>query len=244
MYPYIEVPDADMPSAELVALNRIVKQYFDTVPESARPYPMVKVDYLWNSNSPLKTYMYAVQKQKKIKDYFDSWHAVAPVFLQYSNRLVRQHPVAFAHYFLWPNAKYYFNPMLESLLSYNAEHDTVDSTAIKWFRYKSEQVTCIHKTIQGTILQPIPYLFLLVNIIFCLGLALVIARAKRYSLSPGLVCTLLLTGGFWLTNFCFSIYASPVLVRYQLFPMFIFSTFSLVLINIVLTHRYHKSLSQ
>ncbi len=243
MYPYIEVKDADLSSADLIAFNRMVKQYFDTLPEQARPYPWVKVDFLWLDNSPLKTYMHAIQKQKKIKGYFDGWHAVAPVFSQYSNRLVRQHPVAFARYFMWPNAKNYCVPPNEVLL-YNEGNNTVDSTAIKWFRYKSEQVTCINKAMKGFILKPVSYLFLLVNSIFCVLLAIVTARAKYYSLSPLLLRTLLLAGGFWFVNFCFSIYAAPMVMRFQYYPMIVYSTFSLVLINIILTRRYHRSLSQ
>ena len=231
MYPYIEVKDADMPTTELLALNRIVKQYFDTLPESARPYPTVTVDYLWGSNSPLKTYMHSIQKQKNIPDYFSGWHAVAPVLSQYGNRLVRQHPVAFARYFLWPNAKCYGLPQLESLKSYNENHNTVDSTAIRWFRYKSEQVTCINKTAQGFILQPVPYLFLLANIILCITLAIVIVRAKHYALSQSLLRTLLLGGSYWIINFCFSIYATPIILRYQYFPMIVIITFASININ-------------
>jgi hypothetical protein len=242
MYPYIEVRDNDFSSPDCRAFNKIVKKYFDTLPVAARPYPYVRVNYLWGSNSPMKAYMHEIQKQRKIDNYFSGWHAVAPVFSQYSNQLIVKHPGAFARYFLWPNTKEYCLPGLESLLSYNEEHDTVDSTAIKWFRYKSERVGCINKTIQGTILQPIPYWFLLVNIIFCGALVLVLARAKRYALSPALLCTLLLAGGFWIINFCFSIYAAPIVWRFQLFPMIVYSTFAFLLIHIILTRRHHSLL--
>jgi hypothetical protein len=240
MYPYIDVKDADFSSPDLIAFNRIVKQYFDTLPAQARPYPLVLVEYLWSDDSPLKTYMHAIQKQKKITGYFDGWHAVAPVFSQYSNQLVRQHPLAFARYFVWPNAKNYCLPPHEVLL-YNEGNNTVDSSAIKWFRYKSEQVTCVNKAMTPFMLKPVSYVFLFVNIIFCVLLAIVIARAKYYSLSPRLLRTLLLAGGFWLVNFCFSVYAAPMVMRFQYFPMIICSAFSLVLINVIRNHRYHNS---
>jgi len=166
MYPYIKVQDADLPSKDLVALNHIVRRFFDTLPASARPYRIAGDTYIWSPNSPLKTYMYFIQNQKKIDNYFTGWHTVAPVFSQYGNRLKWQHPVAFARYFLWPNVKNYCFPPLESLACYNEMSDTVDSTAVKWFKYKSNRVTCVNKTIQTTILQPIVYWFLLVNIVF------------------------------------------------------------------------------
>ncbi|THU39700.1 hypothetical protein FAM09_14485 [Niastella caeni] len=239
MYPYIKVQDADLPSADCKAFNRVVKQYFDTMPVSERPYPSLTFYYLWAGTAPLKTYHHSFQIQKKINGYFNAWHAVAPIYSQYSNRLIRQHPVAFAQYYLWPNVKWYGLPKLESLCIYNTGINTVDSTAIKWFKYKSDQVRSVNKTIQGTILQPMPYWFLLVNIAFCTLLVMVIARVKRYSLPFGLFRTLLLAGGFWIINFCFSIYAAPIVLRFQFFPMIVYSTFSLVLINILFTRRHH-----
>jgi hypothetical protein len=231
MYPYIEVPDKDLPSPDCIALNKLVKQYFDTLPVAARPYPNLRVNYLWGSNTPLKAYMHALQTERKIDDYFSAWHAVAPVFSQYSNSLIRQHPAAFARYFLWPNAKEYGLPGLESLLSYNEERETVDSTAIKWFGYKSERVGCLNKTIQGTLLWPIPWWFLMVNMFFWGTLVMLLIRARRYALSPALLRTLLLAGGFWIINFCFSIYAAPIVFRFQLFPLIVYTTFSLLMLD-------------
>lgn len=242
IYPYVKVRNEDFSSPASKTLNQIVKQYFDTVPGSALPYPYVRVNLLWGSNSPLKTYMHAVEKQKKLNSYFDAWHAVAPVFLEYSSQLIRQHPVAYAQYFMWPNAKEYFRPTLESLLSYNEMRTTVDSAAIKWFRYKSERVTALNPTIQAKLLSPIPWLFLFINIIFCSSLAVVFSRRKKYALSTGLLRTLLLTSAFWIINFCFSIYAAPIVFRFQLFPMIIYSTFSIVMISIIVNRRYQPSL--
>jgi len=242
MYPYIEVRNEDFSSPECKALNQIVKQYFDTVPASALPYPYARVNLLWGSNSPLKTYMYAVEKQKKLNGYFDAWHAVAPVFLEYSSQLIRRHPIAYARYFMWPNAREYCLPTLESLLSYNEMRTTVDSTAIKWFRYKSERVAALNPRIQAKLLSPVPWLFLFVNIIFCGLLAFILVKRRQYSISPALMRTLLLAGAFWIINFCFSTYAAPIVFRFLLFPMIIYCTFSVVMINVIVSRRYQPSL--
>ncbi|OQP66363.1 hypothetical protein A3860_12745 [Niastella vici] len=243
MYPYIKVQDADLPSTDCKELNRIVKQYFNSHAAN-KPYPTLTFDYLWALNSPLKEYQRSVQASKKISNYFCAWHAVAPVFSQYSNSLSLQHPAVFAHYYLWPNIKWYCLPPLESFIIYNVGNDTVDSVAIKWFRYKGERVTCINKTIQATILQPQPYWFLLVNIICCGALAVVLVKAKRYALPPALLRTLLLAGGFWIVNFCFSIYAAPIVFRFELFPAIVFTAFSLLLIDRLLKKNTHHSALQ
>ncbi len=240
VYPHISMQDKDLPTADCKALNKIVKQYFDTLPASAKPGPD---EFLWSANSPLKTYMYQVQEQKKIDGYFRSWHAVAPVFTQYSNSLMLHHPLAYMRYFILPNSRTFFLPSLECFLSYNEKKNTVDSVAMKWFQYKSDRVTCVNKTVQATLLAPIPWLWLLSNIVFCSGLLLVVIRAKRYKLSPQLLRTLILAGTFWGVHLCFSIYASTIVFRYQYFPMIVCVTFSLILINILTTHYRHKPAS-
>jgi len=239
-YPHFTVQDKDLPSADCIALNKIVKHYFDTLSASAKPGP---VEFLWSDNSPLKIYMYQVQQQKKINGYFRSWHAVAPVFTQFSNTLMRQHPFPFFRYYILPNSKTFFLPPMECFLSYNEKKNTVDSVAVKWFQYTSDQVTCVNYTFQAGILAPMPWLWLFSNIVFCIGLLLVLIRAKRYKLSPALLRTLLLAGAFWGVHLCFSIYASPVVFRYQYFPMIVCITFSLLLINIFTTHDRNKPAS-
>jgi len=240
VYPHITMQDKDLPTAECIALNKIVKQYFDTLPVSVKPGPD---EFLWSDRSPLKTYMHQLQQQKKINGYFRSWHAVAPVFTQYSNTLMLQHPFAFTRYYILPNSRTFFLPSLECFSSYNEQKNTVDSVAVKWFQYKSDQVTCVNKTAQATLLAPMPWLWLLSNIVFCGGLLFVFVRAKRYKLSTDLLRTLLLAGAFWGVHFCFSIYASSIVFRYQYFPMIVCVTFSLILINIFTTHYRNKPAS-
>ncbi|AEV99861.1 hypothetical protein A4D02_25750 [Niastella koreensis] len=240
VYPYITVQDKDLPTAECIALNKIVKQYFNTLPASAKPGPD---EFLWSDKSPLKTYMYQLEQQKKINGYFRSWHAVAPVFTQYSNTLMLQHPFAFMRYYMGPNTKVFFLPPMECFLSYNEKKNTVDPVAVKWFNYKSDQVTCVNNTFQAGMLAPMRWLCLLSNIFFCGGLLVVLIRAKRYKPSPELLRTLLLAGAFWVVHFCFSIFASSIVLRYQYFPMLICVTFSLILINIFTTHYRNKPAS-
>ena len=243
MYPYIEVQDTDLPSTECMVLNKIVKKYFDSLPVSKRPYPGLSFDWLWANNSPLKAYRSMVEMQTKGGTYFTSWHAVAPVFSQYSSQLIRQHPADFVHYYLLPNVKYYCLPPLESLVVYNVGESSVDEKASKWFHYKSNRVSCIDKEIQGSILKPMPYWFLLINVTFCLSLMLVFIRRKYYSLSPALERTLVLSGGFWIINFGFSIYAAPIVFRFQLLPMIVLTVFTAILINIITTPYHNKPAS-
>jgi hypothetical protein len=241
MYPYIEVHNADFASADCVEFNKIVKQYFDTLPVQKRPYPIAGVSFIWGgAETPLKKYMSQVREQKNINGYFDAWHAVAPVYAKFSQTLVKQHPFAFLKYFMWPNAKVYFAPPLESLLSYNEGHTTVGDVAVRWFRYKSENVTCVNKDVQGKLLAPIPWLFFLINIIFVASFITLIVRFKKTNISPALFRTLLLTAAFWVVNFLFSTYAAPIVFRFQLFPMIVYTAFSLIMLQLLTTDFRHS----
>jgi len=187
--------------------------------------------------------MYQLQQQKKIDGYFRAWHAVAPVFTQFSNALMLQHPFAFMRYYVLPNSKEFFMPQMECFSSYNENKNTVDSVVVKWFNYKSDQVTSVNNTIQAGMLGPMRWLWFLSNIIFCGGLLVVLIQAKRYKPAPELLRTLLLAGAFWGVHFCFSIYASSIVLRYQYFPMVLCVTFSLILINIFTTQYRNKPAS-
>ncbi|HMI60262.1 MAG TPA: hypothetical protein VK518_05120 [Puia sp.] len=67
-----------------------------------------------------------------------------------------------------------------------------------------------------------PVFSTVVNIVFILGLVsmliLGVIRRKDYGL-PQLVGLIL---GFWLLNASFSIFASPIVLRYQYFPLLLF----------------------
>lgn len=230
MYPYIKVKNEDFKSPECVELNTMVKGYFDTVSTSLLPYPNAKVDYLWGDNAPLKAFMYH-KKNLKHMAYFNAWHAVAPVFLEYSQTLVRQHPVAFARYFMWPNAKLYIVPPIESLLAYNAGLDTVDETAADWFKYKSTRIRSVKKDRQRFLLYPMVYFFTVLNIVFCTAFLVYLFKRKQRPVATPLFLSILLAGIFWGIYFLFSTYAAPIVLRFQVFPMIVYITFSGVLLN-------------
>jgi len=238
MYPYITVKNEDFTSPECVELNTMVKNYFDTVPAPLLPYPNAKVDYLWGDNAPLKKFMYHKKAQKHMA-YFNAWHAAAPVFAEYSRTLVRQHPVAFARYFMWPNAKLYIVPPIESLLAYNAGLDTVDETAADWFKYKSTRVTSVKKDGQRFLLYPVVYFFTVLNVVFCVAFGLFLFKRKQQPLTTPLFLSILLAGFFWVIYFLFSTYAAPIVLRFQVFPMIVYITFSCVLLNRLLPPPKH-----
>jgi hypothetical protein len=237
MYPYITVKDADFTSPACRELNQVVQQYFDTVPASQLPYPYVKVTYLWgDKRTPLKYYMLQQQLKKKINGYFSAWNAVAPVFSEYGNTLIKQHPLAYARYFMWPNAKTYIVPVIESFATYNASLDTVDQTAADWFRYKSTHVRSVPYSWQRFLIYPVSYYFTLLNVAFVVLVLLLLRRYKTYvrTLPAPLLLSVALVICCWGIYFLFSTFAAPIVLRYQVFPMIQYTFFCGVMLHLVL----------
>jgi hypothetical protein len=122
-----------------------------------------------------------------------------------------------------PNAVKYIVPPAEFLGIYNMGGDSVGKLAQDWFKYKSRKVQDRKKRdprVLATAWYPI--FSTVVNILFILGLIsmflLNAIKLKEYGLPQlfGLILCL------WILNSGFSIFASPVVLRYQYFPLLVY----------------------
>lgn len=237
IYPFTSIKDADFTSPQCVALNKIVKSYFDTIPAAQLPYPYVKVYYLWgNSTTPLKHYMDQVKDQRNVS-YFVAWNAVAPTFTEYGNTLIKQHPLAYARYFMWPNAKVYLLPPVEALVNYNSNSDEVDKTAVEWFHYKSTHVRSVNKLAQRWLLYPVCYYFALLNIVFIALAVILLLRYKKIALPTPLLLSVLLAIACWGAYFLFSTFAAPIILRYQVFPLLQYTLMGGLMLECIVSYR-------
>ncbi|HSC39974.1 MAG TPA: hypothetical protein VLD19_18955 [Chitinophagaceae bacterium] len=228
MYCYVQHDTSGLP-ASCVVLDSFVKAWFDTAcPRMRQQAYGISTDYMWNPGMPLKQYMEYHRQQKKLRDYFDAWNAVGPVYAEYGRFLVKKHPAAYARYYLWPGAKEYLLPGLELMQSYNQGIDTVDDVAKNWFRYRDNHVACISPGLQEKLLSPFPVIFMLCNTLFAAGL-LGFLRAKGFHRAGPLFSrSLLLAAFFWLVNAGFSTAATPSSTRYEAFPMLVLACFCLL----------------
>lgn len=231
MYPYIQVQEP-IPAA-CRKFHEMVKSYFSSIPEQLKAVsPIEGAFYIKFSKGPLKQYLaQQVDERKDTTDGVASWGVVAPVFSEYGSFLIRQHPVAFAEYFLWPNTYNYWLPPLEKLEVYNLGEDHVGSIAKYWFHYPHHKIRAISFTGQGTLLGIFPTFFLFINIIFigCLIWWLFSKGIQKSEKLFGYI--ILLATAFLLVNAAFGILASPIVFRYQVFPMITCFAFSLLLIG-------------
>jgi len=234
MYEHVPANERGPIPVRFAQLETMVRQHMDTLQrvKFTREDTVSSFFYLWNSRGPLIQYLVREYQKDSTTSYFKRWASEGPLYTDYAIYLIRKFPVPFARNFLLPNAVKYVVPPTEFLGSYNMGADSVGQLAKDWFKYKSLKIQ-EHTKARGQIMAIAwyPVFFAVVNIVFILGLlSILVLKAiawKIYGI-PQLLC---LTVVLWLFNTAFSIFASPVVLRYQAFPLQLFFLLSTLLIS-------------
>ncbi|MBS0032053.1 hypothetical protein ACTJJ0_33035 [Chitinophaga sp. 22321] len=229
MYPFIT--ENEPPPAECREFDRLVKSYFSLVPEELKTVsPRDGAFYIKYPAAPLKQYLARnVNVTGDKTNGISSWGAVAPVYGTYGKFLITRHPVGFTRYFLLPNTFNYCLPPLEKLEVYNLGEKKVSAIAARWFHYPGTRITAVSMNIQGAILLLFPAIFLITNLFFIWILVLWIRNRRNRIKDQAFSNALFLVISLLLVNCAFSILASPIVFRYQVFPMIVCLSFSLMM---------------
>src|SRR5258708_19609060 len=234
-YRYVDSQHVKKPPARFREVDKMVRIYFDAdgdVKKRREEMLVASKVYMWDSRSPLQKYMNSRFKKDSMAGTEKRWASMAPLYADYGVYLIRQYPLQFAEHYLWPNALKYYTPPGEFLETYNAGSDSVQQIAQAWFGYKSNKVKSAFKDFNVSELDFFPILAGIMNVVF-LSSFLCFILLKVYVANPVLSGTLLLAAGLWITNFRFSVFAAPIALRYQFFPILIFSSFALLLIDYI-----------
>jgi len=238
MYAYKFVPpDERKPvPARFQLLDNMIRNYFDTTrdlkkhPEEALVASTV---YMWTRTAPLRKYMDTVYKKDTISPEFKKWAAIAPTLKDYGSFIIKQYPLAFLEFYIMPNSIKYYAPPIEFLETYNDGKEMVAPNAKQWFDYKTDKVTSIFKDPKVEILNYFPIVVGIMNVVFFMGLLgfLLLEGYKKYKIFSK---SLLLVVCLWIFNFGFSVFASPIALRFQLFPILVMISFAILFIEILI----------
>jgi len=230
MYSHAYKNDTAPVLPEFAALHKGVIRHMDSLSHAMnRPDTYLNDYYLWNPNNPLLQYMFLQSGTDAGGLDFKIWAPMAPLQGAYGVYLIRRHPGAYARYYLLPNTINYFIPPVEDLGIYNMRKDSVKKVEQIWFDYKSQKVKSYSKNIK--ILYPLPVLAFIIQIIFWGAIVSFLLLKAHRRAGEFFNASLLLITGLWIINFGFSILASPIMHRYQLFPLVLFFSFSVLLIE-------------
>lgn len=240
MYGHI-YPQAQEPApAEYSRLDSTVKGYFFRTHrvESLLDYNAEGPGffYMVSGKSPLIKYMHTVYGPDTAFQDYRKWGPVGGTYGGYGAWMIRQHPFQYARYFVWPNTIRYFNPPPEIFAMYSPyflRSDELGGMARQLFDLKTLTVGIGLINFRTALLSEYPLLFLLINLAFVLsiiGFCGLKGRAKQ------MTAVVFLGALLWLANLAFSVTASCVVLRYQVFIMVIAFAFSAVMIDFI--YRY------
>jgi hypothetical protein len=235
-----EVPQ-DLPK-RFQKIHGVVNHHMDSIQRlPTRPDNELGIYYLWDEQAPLKKYLRENWPASKADTGavlpipgFNRWSEIAPMYSAYGAYLIKKYPGAYFKYYLWPNLINYYAPSAEFLRVYNMGKDTIEPIATVWFKYENNKVHVRSKD-KGLLYmeyyQPLPGI---VNVLFVLGLIgfLVLGGTKKND--RYLNQLFIVTGILWTSNLAFSITASPIVLRYQLFPAILALTFGAVFIGFII----------
>jgi hypothetical protein len=108
--------------------------------------------------------------------------------------------------------------------------DTVHTIAKQWFHYPVNKVSTRTKDLKVNALNLIPILTGCLNALFVIGF-LFFAMLKGFRNNRQLTKLLGLTACFWIVNFGFSVFAAPVSLRLQVFPVLVILAATLPMIE-------------
>jgi hypothetical protein len=228
--PVITVPE------EFTAVHQRVTVYLDSlqkVPMAFRPDRPLMAFYLWDPGSPLQP----VTGAEHIADnklHLERMAAVSPLYNKYGKYLINQYPLQYIRYYLWPNMLQYANPPAENMSVYNDGADSVWPIAQTWFRYKTDKVYTVSDRSEMELFDYYPAFMVFIIILFTgVWIAYLLIGGRKFT-APPFRHAFRITTFYWIVHFGFSVLASPVVLRYQLFNMILGVTFSVLLVDMYL----------
>jgi protoporphyrinogen oxidase len=243
-YRYIDSADRKPVPPRFQALDKMVSTYFDTtrdVQKHPQEQLIASTVYMWDSKSPLRLYMADRFKRDSMSSELKQWATVGPLYGEYGSYIMKQYPLTFARHYLWVNTLKYYSPPVEFLEQYSTGKDSVHPVAQAWFDYSSRKITSRVKSFDVTMLNFLPILAGALNVLFLFGLF-------AYCFLGGWQDTvfrkgIILAGTFWLVNFGFSVFAAPIALRFQLFPIIISISFTAMFVEYIVRAAIRPAVS-
>jgi hypothetical protein len=228
-YAHAKTDPAELVPPQYRELHTLVIRQKDSLRNlSNRPDNQLGIYYLWDEHAPLRQYLKEKWQGDSVTNGFKKWASMGPTYEGYGIWLIRNHQISFIRYFLWPNMINYYVPNAEYMGVYNMGKDSIDNLAKSWFEFPTGKVSPKNKNI--AIMKFYPFALATINVVFALSLCSFWLLDGFKKLSNVMSRPVRLMAIEWFMNFLFSVFASPIVLRYQVFPMIITSVFAVYLI--------------
>lgn len=234
-YRYVDSAERKPVPEKYKALDDMIRKFYDrtrNLTMNPTEKEMASTFYMWSKEMPLMQYrdsLFKATKDTASKE-LKKWASMGPLYGSYGLYIIRQYPLHFTAYFIWPNTVKYYAPPVEYLGTYNTGIDSVTEQTKTWFGYKSVKVNTRMKNAKTWVLDYYPILSGIINLVMLLGLLYYILL-KGWQFNRLFNRTLILGGSVWLLNASFTILASSAALRFQSFPILLTTIFSLLLFD-------------
>lgn len=220
MYVLCHDRSIDTASVENPATKNVLKYVLNYLDSTRSAYELKPVNggFMWEKNSPLKSYLYEFAQRNYYSSYFETWNALGPVYGTFGRHVILKRPGQYLQYFVLPNAEQYFFPPFEAYLKYDKQADSlIDSTVQEYYGYKTAAAGKTHPWVFTCFFQPWFTIFPALNGLFLL-IGLFYFFSRKYTLQPvlfnkGLLCF----SALYLGNFFFVVLLAPSIFRYHVF---------------------------
>ncbi|WP_343744152.1 hypothetical protein [Chitinophaga sp.] len=224
-------------------LDMMVRGYFDTTHFLMTNYPEQMLDisaqFMWDNKSPLRKYMKKEFEGDSLTTELVGWSKMAPLYGEYGKALIKTYPGAFIKRYIWPNLIRYYVPPVEFLSNYGYRADTVIDIGKRWFDYKSNKLETRFKNKSVGILNYYPIISGVLNAVFVM-MSISFFLLNGVSIDRVLFKFWLLIVGFWICNMLFSVFASPIALRFQSFPILLCFFADFLLLDFMLVQEKYK----
>lgn len=213
-------------------LHALVNHHIDSLKQLRhRPDEESGIYYLWDQKAPLIVHMNQHFRRDSTSDAFKRRAQMESYYSSYGWYLIKTKPGAFLQNYIFPNLLKFYSPPAGFMGWYNRGDKTVAPVVANWFGWKDNKVYNRFGNIKITAASYFSVLIAVVNLVFILSGAafLMVTGFKQSTLHGGGIFWWISV--IWLTNMLFSIWASPIELRYQLFPMVITVIFDVLFIS-------------
>ena len=228
-------PDSNkLPTTETRKLDRLLNSFFKytqrkkTFDSFLSGYP--GSFYIDDPRSPLQRFLSNYPSSPDIKSNTIALGKASKTFRQYGAWLIRHYPLSFVRYYVWPNLGNYLVPYAKDMQEYNDGKQNTILIVQDWFDYQTPMLASIAPMdLQSKLLRPVSYIFMMMQLLYGAFMISWLIKLKKRTLPFGLDRALLLSMGFSISNFLYSIFSKPVVLRDQAFSLLLTTTFCALL---------------
>ncbi|WP_205514601.1 hypothetical protein [Longitalea arenae] len=222
-YRYVDKSERKNVPQKFQILDSMIRQYFDST-RDINKHPqealMASTVYMWTPSLSLYKYRnnLFIKRNDSGASELKKWASMGPLYKNYGIFIIKQYPIHYLRYFIWPNANKYYAPPIEFLEDYNSGVSFVTEQTKRWFGYKTMTIKTRFKSNRVWILNYFPILGGVVNVLMlCAMIYYLLLNGWRYDIRfrNGLI----IFGSIWILNAAFTITASSAALRFQSFPI-------------------------